>query len=212
MQAAGRTGHHSGLGFGGFAAGRSRPGSQVSQRRGPYYKARKAIIETRAEQQHPGPYTNVLQNHRRFWGIGVLANSKISQYQRHRLLSEVHFICRRLLPDFLRPGQFLYYAEYEEDFDEDNRKLKSRFDSVIAKIGALYPEGLASTEFKRPLLFYSLFTAIAHCLYSLPGLDASRHLLKLSKTEQQFRQDCQRATTDESVRERRTRFLLDLMG
>ena len=53
-------------------------GGQVSQRRGPHHQARKAIIETHAEQQHPGPHTEVLQNHRRLWVIGVLANSKTS--------------------------------------------------------------------------------------------------------------------------------------
>jgi hypothetical protein len=131
-----------------------------------------------------------------------------------------------------------YYDQYEDEFDDDADHLAKRFDKVIAIIGELYPEGLASTEFARIHQFYSLFTAVAHCLYGLKGLTARKlpltksssietarngldrvmeiyqtpDLTTLNAKEREFVQDSRRATTDEKVRERRTKFLLGLMG
>jgi hypothetical protein len=87
-------------------------------------------------------------------------------------------------------------------------------------------------------MYYSLFTAVAHCLFGLPRLKAPRldltnsgiararagldrvgelyqttteELANLKASEQQFLQDTRRATTDEPVRERRTAYLIALM-
>jgi Protein of unknown function DUF262 len=134
-----------------------------------------------------------------------------------------------------------YYDLYEQAFSKsDVASLEERFDKVTTKIGQLYPDGLSNTEFSRPFLFYSLFTAVAHCLYGLPRLSVARRSLgstpavqkarngldrvdtlfeikvedigALSKDERQLLQDSRRATTDESVRERRTKFLLKRMA
>jgi len=129
-----------------------------------------------------------------------------------------------------------YYDKYEKEFERDTDELEKRFDRVIAAISALYPEGLSDTEFRRPHVFYSLFTTAAHCLYGLPNCPDQRKQLEgpakeparnalerveeifeaenfdsLTKSEQQFLQDCRRATTDEAVRQRRTTFLLALL-
>jgi len=130
-----------------------------------------------------------------------------------------------------------YYDQYEDNFDDDVDKAVAHFDKVITTIGALYPEGLASTEFARIHQFYSLFTSVAHCLYGLKGLTAKRlplakgsavesarngldrvgeiyhaaDLTTLKPREREFLQDSRRATTDEKVRERRTKFLIGLM-
>lgn len=127
-----------------------------------------------------------------------------------------------------------FYDLYETAFDHDSYELEAKFDSVVAAIAAIYPEGLSDTEFRRPHLFYSLFTAVAHRQFGLPGLppalagiqrppDAVRsrferveelfaetNLAKLSKPEQDFLRDSRRATTDEKVRVRRAEFLLNL--
>lgn len=130
-----------------------------------------------------------------------------------------------------------YYGIFEKDFQADPDDLELKFDTVVAKIGEIYPEGLTDTEFRRPHVYYSLFTAVAHCLFGLPNLGAPRKALdagavhtirngldrvevlfeeedigSLKKEEQQFLQDCRRATTDEVVRQRRTVFLLNLMA
>jgi hypothetical protein len=129
-----------------------------------------------------------------------------------------------------------YYAVYEATFDHDTDVLEVEFDHVISAIAELYPEGLADTEFHRPHLFYSLFTAVGHRTRGLPNLSnelrdigsstqSARNKLErveeifaaedpatLTKVEQQFLQDSRRATTDEKVRSRRTVFLLTLMS
>ena len=114
--------------------------------------------------------------------------------------------------------------------------LEERFDAVITAIADLFPNGLVDTEFRRPPLFYSLFTAVAHRLHgirNLPddwrqvplnfeqartGLDrvaelvGAEHTDGLNRDEQVFLTDFRRATTDEVVRLRRSKFLLDLMA
>lgn len=131
-----------------------------------------------------------------------------------------------------------YYDRYEDSFDHDPEKIETDFDAVIVMISKIFPEGLGETEFSRPFLFYTLFTTIAHCIHGLPnfiptkvaltsdadiekarnGLDRVGELFgikdaaQLNEKEQQFLQDSRRATTDPKVRERRTEFLLSLMG
>jgi len=130
-----------------------------------------------------------------------------------------------------------FYNQYEKQYDDDVVAVEECFDGVIAKIAELYPEGLADTEFSRVHLYYTLFTAVAHCLYGLKELKASRPKLDatgvqrarngldhiseiyadptaegLSEAERTFVQDSRRATTDETVRSRRTAFLIGLMG
>lgn len=130
-----------------------------------------------------------------------------------------------------------YYDQYEKEFEPDPDDLERQFNRVIEEISVLFPEKLSDTEFRRPHVFYSLFTTVAHCLYGLPNLAAeTRKELKgpareparsalervqeifdpesqpdLTRVEQQFLMDCRRATTDEAVRIRRTNFLLDLL-
>lgn len=128
-----------------------------------------------------------------------------------------------------------FYDNYETTFDHDTDILEEKFDLVISAIAAIYPEGLSDTEFHRPHLFYSLFTAIAHRELGLPGLPAApvsgylttesaRNSLErideifatsdhedLSKDEIGFLRDSRRATTDEKVRIQRAEFLLKLM-
>ena len=131
-----------------------------------------------------------------------------------------------------------YYDQYESKYDGDEVAIEEQFDRVIAMIGKLYPEGLALTDFSRPHLFYSLFTAVAHSMFEMPGLpptditmdseaaiEIARNGLdhvgtlflaenpaQLDRIETQFLADSRRATTDEAVRERRTKFLLGLMA
>jgi len=129
-----------------------------------------------------------------------------------------------------------YYDAYEITFEHDTDVLEAEFDQVIIAIAELYPEGLTDTEFRRPHLFYSLFTAMAHRSRGIPDLSAELHTISsspqaarnklerveeifstedpatMTKNEQQFLQDSRRATTDEKVRSRRTVFLLTLMS
>ena len=128
-----------------------------------------------------------------------------------------------------------FYSLYENHFPHDTEELEARFDMVIGAIAETFPEGLSDTEFRRPHLFYSLFTAIAHKTIGIPSLptettrsfrnSSARASLErieeifsetdqteLSKSERQFLEDSRRATTDEKVRTRRTSFLIGLMS
>lgn len=129
-----------------------------------------------------------------------------------------------------------FYRSYENDFPYDTDSLAANFSSTLTAITAIYPEGLQASEFRRIHLFYSLFTSIYHLKYGLPGSDPStankwedlkpqriRNSLdhvnwifkadssELSKSDQQFLTDSRRATTDTSVRQRRTDYLLSLI-
>ncbi|MGQ0484316.1 MAG: DUF262 domain-containing protein [Hyphomicrobiales bacterium] len=131
-----------------------------------------------------------------------------------------------------------FYGQYENSFDKSTDALETNFDNVISTIAKLFPEGLSSTEFRRPFLFYSLFTTVAHCLYSLPELEAPQIPLQsdaqiqaarnaldtvdglfeeenvgnLAEKQREFLNDSRRATTDQKVRARRTTFLVELMA
>lgn len=135
-----------------------------------------------------------------------------------------------------------YYGLYEDDFPHDPQELEARFRQTIVTIGQIFPEGLSSSEFRRNHIFYTLFTAVYHCVYGLnnfvyQGFPVQRVLLQtdthiqqarnnldlvgglfaaepgvLKGEAAQFLQDSRRATTDETVRERRTRFVLKLIA
>lgn len=63
-----------------------------------------------------------------------------------------------------------FYKKYEDNLGPLD-KARDQFDSVMSYIGGIYPpEELAATNWARIHLFYTLFTAIAHCLWGLNGL------------------------------------------
>ncbi len=130
----------------------------------------------------------------------------------------------------------VYYRTFEDDFPFDVDELGSEFRSTMARIGELFPDGLRSSEFRRVHLFYSLFTTIFHLAVGLPNFPAvggrTWHELQPAKIRNAFDQvewifdapdpaeldsearrfldDSRRATTDASVRERRTAYLVGL--
>jgi len=70
-----------------------------------------------------------------------------------------------------------YYKNYE-DKQGNLEEISKKFDKVMSYIGSIYPASeLRNTNYSRTTLFYTLFTSIAHLLYTLHGLDK-----KLKKT------------------------------
>lgn len=64
-----------------------------------------------------------------------------------------------------------YYKKYEED-EGPLVEASSKFDDIMSYINEVYPAiELASTNWKRPQLFYTLFVSIGHCLFGIDGLD-----------------------------------------
>lgn len=166
----------------------------------------------------------------------ILSSRNILRMQEVNLVADLLIAVREGIKSKKRIKGF--YAAYEKNFGDDTNALEHKFDSIINAVTLLYKEGLVDTEFRRVHLFYSLFTAVAHCLYGLAeqtgprvdltdnsklgqarnGLDrigemfAAEDIAALPEPERQFIQDARRATTDEAVRKRRTKFLLELMA
>lgn len=64
-----------------------------------------------------------------------------------------------------------YYKTYEEE-EGDLAIAEERFDRIMSFIGEIYPaEDLRNTNYTRIQLFYSLFAAIAHALFSIKNLE-----------------------------------------
>ena len=133
-----------------------------------------------------------------------------------------------------------FYKIYETRFDHDTDDLSKKFDEITGFISKIFPSSLKGSEFSRPFLFYSLFTAVYHCIYGLQGLDVPRIELNtdhqialarnglerveelfavsptdvgaLSHEERAFLNNSRRATTDLVAREGRTKFLLSIMS
>lgn len=127
-----------------------------------------------------------------------------------------------------------YYDLYEKQFPYDIDEYAQRFDITMQIISDIFPESLANTEFHRIHIFYSLFTTIYHTRYKLKNIDRPSKLLngheypkvralleqvesifetedikQLDNEQAQFLEDSRRATTDATVRSRRTEFLID---
>jgi len=129
-----------------------------------------------------------------------------------------------------------FYDKYEDKFEHDPALLEEKFVSTVATIQGIFDNDLNGTEFNRIHLFYSLFTCIYHLKYGLVGMDkpqmnvsesdyariesrleninlifATEEVKQLNEKEIKFLEDSRRATTDKPVRERRTKYLLDLI-
>ncbi|WP_143739767.1 DUF262 domain-containing protein [Micrococcus luteus] len=129
-----------------------------------------------------------------------------------------------------------YYTQFEKDFPYDSDKLAEQFRQTIYMISRIFPDGVQNSEFRRIHIYYSLFTAVFHELYGLRGSDLPRGGLlsanldqvrsrldhvdevfgdpdspRLTDSDRQFLNDSRRATTDASVRQRRTEYLLNLI-
>jgi hypothetical protein len=128
------------------------------------------------------------------------------------------------------------YTFYESSFTHDTASLTSDFSQIIADIQNIFPNGMKDTEFKRIHIFYTLFTTLYHLRFGLSEIakprlnitagDFARIASRLDSVnsifsadnksgldsgQQQFLEDSQRATTDKSVRKRRTEYLIDLI-
>lgn len=134
-----------------------------------------------------------------------------------------------------------FYDLYEEHFDNNIEELSNKFEHVIAVINLITGDDIKHTEFSRIHLFYTLYTAIYHVLYGLPGecrdfalndidaMEANRLARKLERVdfifqmaesedvgvlnegEQRFLDYSRRATTDASKRRERMRFIVNLL-
>lgn len=172
-----------------------------------------------------------------FW----IGNSILSAKQVLRM-AEVNLVADLLIAmiEGLRAKKRIrgFYKQYESSFGHDTEDLEKKFDITMFVLTRLFPAGFKGSEFSRPFLFYSIFTAVYHCLYGLKGYVPPRPCLEteqqvevarnglerveelfvvedvatLTHEEREFLTNSRRATTDQSAREERTKYLLTLMA
>ncbi len=129
------------------------------------------------------------------------------------------------------------YAIYEKEFHSDIDDLENKFNSTIDLISKIFNNNLSKREFKRSHVFFSIFISIYHLNYGGSNINRplgpvqEQDIAKISqklehvdfifKTEEkqnltdddnQFLEDCRRATTDTAVRIRRSEYLIDIMS
>lgn len=128
-----------------------------------------------------------------------------------------------------------YYTKYEREFNHDTDDIEVRFDRIMQYIQDLFSDSsLSKTEYRRIHIFYSLYTSMYHLMYGLPNFDFNtskidideRYIIlqaleeielifsaedenNLTHDEREFLQQSRRATTDKSVREKRTKYILE---
>ncbi|MBV8391090.1 MAG: DUF262 domain-containing protein [Mucilaginibacter sp.] len=129
----------------------------------------------------------------------------------------------------------VFYGKYEKTFTHNTHELEEHFDSTIELIKNVFIDGLKYSPFNRIHLFYTLFTSFYFTQFGLKDIKKQRNEIEqrkyeivkssltslnylfdmtafskdISKTEMQFLEDSRRATTDTTVRVRRTEFIID---
>jgi len=160
----------------------------------------------------------------------ILTDASISRMSDAELSAELLIAMAAGIQDKNRLGT--YFRDWDDDFP-GRAGYEKRFRSTLDTIGVLFPDGLAAYEFRRPVLFYSLFTAVAHMQFGLPGLKVGRVHIGPPKTarvmdelsevnpiwktngrnehEAAFVTAAKRATTHQPERELRAKFLCSLI-
>ncbi|WP_074956155.1 DUF262 domain-containing protein [Myxococcus fulvus] len=129
-----------------------------------------------------------------------------------------------------------FYNLYEKNYPYNIETPSKEFDAVIKIISGVFPDTLKTSELRRIHLFYSLFTAVYHMNYGIPGCSFPRKTItpanyakvrgaldsidsifdptsnQLGPLEKQFLEDSRRATTDEPVRVRRTKYIVNILN
>lgn len=129
-----------------------------------------------------------------------------------------------------------FYDTYEKEFPHDPEALEIKFRHIMSSIENIFENGLRNRAFRRVHVFYSLFVSLCHLEFGVPSMSETRVPLAelgwqrlsrklervdvifdeddktaLEREERQFLEDCRRATTDATVRSRRSAFLVSLM-
>ena len=196
--------------------------------------------QERINANHFGPFKiladNISHKYNDFW-----LNNNIINSQNVLRMGDVTLVSDLLIAmcDGIQTKKQIksYYSKYENDFPYEEKVLRRNFDNTISVISNIFNGDLKSTEFKRIHVFYTLFTSIYHMIYGIKniGLPQKEILEKdypkirnalervdvifnaedvtiLSKNENQFLNDSRRATTDTTVRVRRTEFVVNLLN
>jgi len=161
----------------------------------------------------------------------ILSEASISRMLDAELSAELLIAMADGIQDKNRLSQ--YFKRWDDTFPRHSN-LEKQFRSTLDTIGVVFPDGLAPHEFRRPPLFYSLFCAVAHMKFGLPGLRSKRARISPAKaarvmnqlaevdsiwsteghteSEKAFLNAAKRATTHRPERELRAKFLCGLIN
>lgn len=108
--------------------------------------------------------------HVRYWiDSGVMTEKQVTRMAEAELASD---LLGMLIDGIQSKKQIINYFKKYDDKESEVRAAEEKFLKTMAYIGALYsPEQLKATNWSRVHFFNSLFCAVAHCLYDLPGAD-----------------------------------------
>jgi hypothetical protein len=108
--------------------------------------------------------------HLEFWRLRkVFSEQAIARMQEVELTSELAIALIAGLQD-KKKSIDTFYKRFDESFPENDR-IERQFRATIDAINDSVGDILADTEFRRVPLFYTLFTAVAHRMFGIPGLD-----------------------------------------
>ncbi len=166
-----------------------------------------------------------------FWTKNaILTENRLSRMLDAELTAELLIVMADGIQDKNKLGS--YFKKWDDTFPK-RRVHEGRFRDVIDIIGCLFPDGLRGHVFRRPVLFYSLFSAITHMQFGVPRLKSPRARIQRRTTvrvsnellevdaiwdtkgrdenEVAFLSAAKRATTHQREREVRTKFLCELI-
>jgi hypothetical protein len=141
--------------------------------------------------------------HLEFWrGHAIFGERSIARMEEAELVSELLIASLAGLQD-KKKSIDSFYVKYDESFHE-REQLMTRFRDVIAQVTSAVHVPLKETEFHRVPLFYSLFAAVYHRMYGLPGEALARRQSQITDNERGrldqaviFLSDALRAFSDE---------------
>jgi hypothetical protein len=117
--------------------------------------------------------------HIEFWRNNkIFTDARIARMLEVELTSELLILAMAGLQD-KKKSVNAFYADYDASFPA-RKSLESRFRSVVDEISHSTGDNLRESEFRRPPLFYSLFAAVYHRRFGVPGLagKSSGHRLR----------------------------------
>lgn len=108
--------------------------------------------------------------HVRYWiDGGVMTEKQVTRMAEAELGSD---LLGMLINGIQSKKQIASYFKQYDDKEAEVSAAEEKFLMTMAYVGALYPpEQLKITNWARVHFFNSLFCAVAHCLYGLPGAD-----------------------------------------
>lgn len=111
---------------------------------------------------------DLARHHLQFWRL-----HKIFSERDFARMNEVEFTSELVIASLAgmqdkKKSIDAFYEEYDEEFP-GRTLIEKRFSTVMDTINETFDEGLGDTQFKKTPLFYSLYCAIFHRIFGIPG-------------------------------------------